>query len=631
MKSNNNPLTPDGATLNFGSFFSPPATAHWGDNANLTKEQVEFMMKRYAANYTLESSKSIEKTLKAKIDGTDIGDMMRNPSTEGSGQQKFVSSEEIGRQLFEKTVQLVQDCGKVFYHVVVTNYNVSDCILDRSQELTQMNVRNQEIEEGINAISSSVHPEEYFNAKRSIEEAEKTKILKAFHFAHWLLTTGTAKEKKPIGDVTVVENLTKEVEAIGPEFKARTGWTIVDIVDRDIRFDIPPSWRQLTQIAMRFETVFRQTNQYYNDYDPELSILKEELNQKYQMQYIEAYENKLRNQRQIIGLKEEQTKLKRETETTSVLTHINIAFSTAITLLTGKIKLAVRGHQEIISKLQSTVQLKNNGDYPGDVVANPFDSSNLAGMIENLRSAYVEANIVTFKNKFMEVLNFRLPKEKEEDPLYGVQIISQRLHMWQSMKLFQYLTEDIFWTVCFLRQYSPESEIYKEALKISMNYIHQIHVEKKDIPNNQTLLYSGMPVFSHIMTWLHSVYSPTLDFTNGKRRGGGFQRGKFQRQNSETGFAANDSTVLAGMNLAEPTYNREVTRKDNVYVMDANGKRQMYTATAVKCPDCATVKKHTFPQCYLGCCSACNMYGHKSNQCRQRQASSSNKEKKASV
>lgn len=84
------------------------------------------------------------------------------------------------------------------------------------------------------------------------------------------------------------------------------------------------------------------------------------------------------------------------------------------------------------------------------------------------------------------------------------------------------------------------------------------------------------------------------------------------------GFVGEESNIIKQLRPADSGYDREVTRKDNVFVIDANGVRHLYTATKVACPNCATAnKKHPNPYCYQSQCKKCKFFGQKIDVCRQ--------------
>ncbi len=622
---------------NASSFVGTIVSEQWGGMlAKLTKEQVHLYLKDHAASFTLETAKSIEKTLIARIESTDIGAMKTViGSTNASTTRNTTNIEEVGRLLYDRTIRLVKDCGNVFYHVVITNYDVAMSVKEKSYELSLAQNETLRIENAIQElVSETSYSHEMFKAKAEIDTKEKLSILRTYHFYYWISSALTSAERDEIRTTYHISDVSQLVQNLTKIEWKRPVWDLQKIAElhsaqvrEDKCYRIRPELQSLLVIFLR--------SKYYKDYyEIEESILREKIQDIFLKQYVDHCDHQSDKSRRVLQLRETLNQNKRDSDILKIITCVQNGFTTAITMIVGKLKSAVANYPEIISRLQSTVQLQNmDDDQIGEVIHNPYHDNNLAGMLENLRVAFVEANIVTFKNKLMEALNFRLPKDQMEDPQYGIQSLNQRIYVWKSMQLFQYLTEDIFWTVHFLRMYPPDSEIYKEALRVSMDYIHKVHVEKKDIPNEAALIHPGMPILSHLVTWITKVYAPTKNFSNGRRRGDYNNRGSTSQQNntnynnskynSEYGYAAIDPNI-ANATIVSGKYSKIITREDNLCILDNNGRRKFYTATEKPCEMCKNRddnthqrKGHASPFCYTRQCAVCKLYGHHSNDCHQ--------------
>lgn len=615
----------------FSPFMGTNVSEQWGGVATLTKEQVHLYLKDHAASFTMESAKSIEKTLIARIESTDIGD---NKTILGASSNSTKPNiEEIGRILYDRTIRLVKDCGNVFYQVVITNYDVAQSVREKSYELSLTQAENLKIENLMQELSSEVSmTSDMMNAKSVLDVKEKMSILRTYHFYYWACTAALPEEKEEIRTIYKISDISQIIHQLTNSEWKRPVWDLNSIAE------IPPSevrsnkFYKIRAEVQSVLVIFLRSQYYKNYYSIEETLLREKIESFYLERSVDMYTARSENQKKMNQLKEVLNQNKREAEILKIITCVHNGFTTAITMIVGKLKSAVAPYPEILSKLHSTVQLSNgDDDHNGDVLSNPYHDNNLAGMLENLRIAFVEANIVTFKNKLMDALNFRLPNNQIDDAQHGIQSLTQRIYVWKSMQLFQYLTEDIFWTVHFLRMYPSDSEIYKEALRVSMDYIHKVHIEKKEIPNEAALLYPGMPILSHLVTWLTKVYAPSKDFSNGKRRGeypnSNQQKTKYNtnkyNNNTEIGFAANDPNIANAM-IVSGKYSKFITREDNLCILDSHGRRKFYTATEKPCEICLQngvgnhKTKHAPPQCYLKLCHICRLYGHTPANCHQQ-------------
>ena len=614
------------------TFLGSTVPEQWGD-AQLTKAQVDTYLKRFAVNFSEEASKSIEKTLKAKIDGTDIGDLSR--AEDGGGNtSKFPNTEEIGRSVYGKVIQLIRDCGGPLYVVVVTNYSVNNCVMEMSAELSVQNVRCAEIDAIISSLSTSHYSDQYLKAKNKVESKDKKRLLLNLHLCYWACSGITSVEEEGI----IKEGIDPPKKVIeqytGQKWQKRP--TVQDVVELAAnQLYGHPQLKLPERIMSSYDLYFQDSTHYQTYVLSDVVTLNEEMEAKYYRRFLIECDEQIDKNEKIRLLKEEQMTLRKAAQSLTVITHVNIAYSTAITLITAKIKRAFQLYEDIKAKLRSTVQLNNHGAEPGEVIVNPLDNSNLAGILENLRLAYADANLVAFKHKLMEVLNYKVPKEKMDDPMFAIQAITQKMQLWQSMKLFQYLTEDIFWTVVYLRAHDISSTFYNEALQVSMEYIYKIETQKEAIPQDQALLHPNMPIFSHLKTWVTKVKVPAIEFTNGKKRGvylsnaaqnttprGRYSDGKNRTNNTENGYIATDTMAEATIITTE-SFDKEVTRKDNFCILlETNGTRVPYTATLKRCMLCDRTTKKTNkthqPLCYAGQCQICRYFGHKAPNCHQK-------------
>jgi len=291
-------------------------------------------------------------------------------------------------------------------------------------------------------------------------------------------------------------------------------------------------------------------------------------------------------------------------------------------------------------KLQQTVNLPTAGDGE-QVISNPYDNNSLLGMLQILKDNYVQLNLVTFKAKLIEILNSKLQPHEMHDPEIGIQCIERKLQEWNSQNMSQYFTQDIFWTVCFLRQYDTHCDLYKKSLEHVVQFIHKQSSEHALLigTSTSTMLYPGKPIFSNLIDWIKSVYILTSKekekgqnngqskYNNNKSQNNNSNTKQYQQKqqhlrSSESAFVAQPDTVQFNKLIAinsDEVFDREVLRSDARCILDQNGKKILYTATVGPCEQCCEEShEHQKPQCYVKKCNRCKHFGHKSNNCKQK-------------
>ena len=415
----------------------------------------------YAKTMTVEASARLDKTYQSKINGTDIGDV-KTFDGQGGGKMQI---EEIGRLIHESTMSLIKGCGDVFHHVVQKNVDVQKCSTSLSQKLQELNSDISLMENSI-LTSPERLPETYFKSKANVMIEGKKKFL----YYHYLMKNYADKLNSGI------------VESTDPAFVAwgkeeidlwdDQSWNVYTIIE-DVTFDPTnaASLRGAKDSFKAYEKYFDKPSSLYDKYLGDVEIIKQTIESQMHQDYFNHIQEHQKEMNKINQLKENLSNKKNIVQDLTVLSNIHIAFSTAIMLIVGKVKQSVRNYPEIVSKLQCRVILSETNQ----VVENPFEKNSLSGLMEILRSEFVKANLVQFKHKLLDVLNFRLSKtQMEGSPFHGVQAITQKINVWKSMNLFSYLNEDIFWTVSYLRMYNTDTEIYQKALSHSMEFIHRV-------------------------------------------------------------------------------------------------------------------------------------------------------------
>lgn len=620
--------------LTSGSTYTGKTLPMFEEVENLDKDQINYLIIEYAKTLTVEAAGKVDKTYQAKINGTDVGD--KKPFEQNGFKVPY---ETAGRLIFESVVALLKSCSKELYWSVMANVDVNSAIDILTSKLHSNNERFEELESNVTRSVGNLFPEEYFKAEAELNVSERRRIIKFLYCRDWdklqLEIKSKADANTPMSEDEIRESLTacRRTWNIQQIFRGEGKWFGSEL-DEDVLDAIDEVPRN---VFAKFKS---SGSEFYKQYEIDISTLTTRTQNEARSNYVESYREYKESLAKINKDKELYGKMKVRRNELETIKQINIAFSTAITLIVEKLKNAVKSYPEIVAKLHGTVKLAQTPD----VLHDPYNSSSLTGMLEIMRSEFVKASLVMFKHKLLEVMNLRLNKDQMDgDPNHGIQSIQRHINAWKSMQLFKYLTEDIFWVVVFLRQYSPESEIYQRGIERTMEYIHRVQTGELGL-RNTNLLHPGMPILSDLFEWLNRVYAQSIDYTSQNKKKKSFNpssssnqgnNGKNDNNKGQTvsrfhknypnneiqwANAAVESTfVQKQMKPAAASYDREVLRKENIGIKnESNGQWHLYTATKLACTSCTSPEKtHPKPFCYLGKCKKCGFFGHATLLCLQ--------------
>ncbi len=608
-----------------------------------------------ASTHTITSARDHQKSTISKLDNLDLTVNIKSIESLSSGGNKIQVIESVARRILEAVLSSMMDFGTLAVNLILCNGSLQNEI-NRVTELLTSQVKNVEL---LKERATQLKPEQVpSNVIESRQEMKRDKIMKAVIYLHYRFTYANNLPKSGNGDSDAA------LEQMYSEFKV-SNWTAesiyyFDITDGDlenfnnfisqsedffqgIKNELVPRKNLVSRNGPLPGVQSLMTYEHFLEKDiARISeMIKYETNQIVVREYDKYMKKKAEYDRCVLAVAESQTVSNKMTSLSTVLT----TYSLIISRLTMKLKTALAPFPDIISKMQNIIQLPN-----GDVISNPFDSNSLVGMIAIFYKEYAKANLVSFKHRLLEVLNFRLRKDQMDDPSIGGQIIIQKIYTWKSMKLFQFFTEDIFWTVSFLLMYHPESDIYKKCLEHSMDYIHKTSdealISMMRVSNvgsvhsgssafDKRLLFAGMPIFSNLYEWVHNVYKSSQDYNKKQLDNGGGAKGPnngnytssagkpsssstnptSHKNYGSVAFVAKEKTAMMMKQLDPEPFDREVFRKEMYYVLDQNGNRVLYTATVNACTLCLSNNKHPRPICFVGNCFKCNYYGHKERDC----------------
>jgi hypothetical protein len=315
-----------------------------------------------------------------------------------------------------------------------------------------------------------------------------------------------------------------------------------------------------------------------------------------------------------------------------VFNSILIGLHACLVKITGKIKSAARESVAIVDKLKMTTTL----DTTGEVILDPYGTSNLSGIVQCLYNSYSKPSFVVFSRKLLELIS---DSEKLEvctkTPMVAVGHIQDKLKQWRQLDLWKFMTLDIMFTVSFVRALHIKSDLRSKASYHMSEYIAK---HKNDDIDGVEFDDNSMPMFDDMCAWIQDVYKESKDFDASgnaasgqteeqqgqhaeQKNNGNSGGGKKQRQRAEQAAAAAQSNVK----MAKGPYSREVTNSEQVFVINHQyGSQQIYIALHKACELCSKVTKATpkanrvhNPVCYSGACVKCGMFGHGHANCLQ--------------
>ncbi len=343
--------------------------------------------------------------------------------------------------------------------------------------------------------------------------------------------------------------------------------------------------------------------------------------------------------------------LSKESQMQCVLYGLQSAFSRIV----AKIKLAVKGYDAIIQCLEGRCTL----ECTKDVIVDPYNTDNLAGMYQLLCSAYNEPSLDLFNNMLMGLFTHEESVSVcKESPLHPVVSMERLLRSWNQLDLWRFMTKDRLFVVALLRSLPLNSEIRKLAVAHVTEYVNAQQQLLKQCGGNEdeynrvcagmTNGKNDMPMFTDLTDWWRDVYVKSIELSqSGNNTGGntggnpGNTKGNPQKGATEGGNVggvygggkpyvrhprggitetAAQADVLKFVDYKVP-FKREVLRSEALHCVNkATGQQHLYTATNEVCIMCVSKdreKKHTNPGCFPFACKKCNMFGHIGADCNQ--------------
>lgn len=333
------------------------------------------------------------------------------------------------------------------------------------------------------------------------------------------------------------------------------------------------------------------------------------------------------------SLEDEKKSLRKDIERYITVNIIVDSVRSTIVLLVNKIKGCLNAYPIIVTKLTATTCL----EMTGELITNPYESSNLAGIIQLLKKEYHTANLARFNRDFSDLLTCKVTAAKlAENPLLASQQTDKRIAEWVSLNSWAFMTPDIFFTNILLG-YLTNDQFKQKCVAEVIDFVNKIDSgDVKDTASvtSATVGFGSMPIYQHLVQFMktqfesanylsitgkHSAQPNANVNTNATRNPPAPQR----RFGLHTAAAA--TATSASKEFATGPFSNEVNRASKtLWCKDVQaGIEYPYVAMKEKCAQChgktagdTKVEMHS-PRCFGGVCNRCNMYGHKQYNCLQ--------------
>lgn len=332
-------------------------------------------------------------------------------------------------------------------------------------------------------------------------------------------------------------------------------------------------------------------------------------------------------------LEEEKMLLRKDMERYITVNILVDGVRSTMVLLVNKIKGCLMSYPIIVTKLTATTSL----EMTGELITNPYESSNLAGIIQLLRREYHTANLARFNRDFSDLLTCKVTAAKlAENPLLASQQTDKRIAEWVSLNSWAFMTPDIFFTNILLG-YLANDQFKQKCVAEVIDFVNKIDSgDVKDTASvtTSTVGFGSMPIYQHLVQFMKTQYESAnylsitgkqgmQSNTNVNANGARPPQTPQRRFGMQTAAAA--TTTPGTREFATGPFSSEVNRASKtLWCKDVQaGIEYPYVATKEKCAVChgktagdTKVEMHS-PRCFGGVCNRCNMYGHKQFNCLQ--------------
>jgi hypothetical protein len=304
----------------------------------------------------------------------------------------------------------------------------------------------------------------------------------------------------------------------------------------------------------------------------------------------------------------------------------------AKTNISKKVKLAVKNYPVLIEKLNERIAVN------GILVKDSYNTDNLTGMYNILKRTYGKATLISVNRWLLDSMSMSVTYEAlKSNPEHGLNMVLECLKEEEQIKLWEYMTKDMFFTALLLRMYQNNQSLYVDIAQEAMRYLHQQEQDHMMLTNDElTSEERAMPIFFHLNHHIKEVLVKAKDFakkndqnttkpTDGTNTSG---KGSGNKNKLPSGLETAANATDKSDNKKDPkfrdisnmTFKKEVTRSENLGYQSKYGKWYPYTATKEVCKKCKSdiaKERHKEPLCSLDACPKCGLFGHRKYNCKQ--------------
>ena len=359
----------------------------------------------------------------------------------------------------------------------------------------------------------------------------------------------------------------------------------------------------------------------------ELKVIAKEVSE---AKYYSALKNYMANIDKQNSSKASLAGLRKKQQRNNVFDTVFQSLIAAKTNISKKVKLAVKNYPVLIEKLNERIAVN------GILVKDSYNTDNLTGMYNILKRTYGKATLISVNRWLLDSMSMSVTYETlKSNPEHGLNMVLECLKEEEQIKLWEYMTKDMFFTALLLRMYQNNQSLYVDIAQEAMRYLHQQEQDHMMLTNEElTSEERAMPIFFHLNHHIKEVLVKAKDFAkkneqittkptdgaNTSAKGGG-KTTKIPT-GLETAANATDKSETKKdkfRDVKNMTFKKEVNRNENLgYYHPKRGKWFPYTATKEACKKCQSDKdQHSAPLCFLMMCTKCGLYGHRQFTCKQ--------------
>ena len=198
--------------------------------------------------------------------------------------------------------------------------------------------------------------------------------------------------------------------------------------------------------------------------------------------------------------------LRKQQQRNNVLDTVFQSLIAAKTAISKKVKGAVKEYPILIEKLNERVAIQ------GTLVKDSYNNDNLTGMYMILKRTYGKATLISVNRWLMDSMGMNVSFDTLKDnPESGLNMVLECLKEEEQIKLWEYMTKDMFFTALLLRMYQPNQSLYVDIAQEAMRFLH-LQEQDQVLVDDLTAEERAMPVFFHLNHHIKEVLVKAKDF-----------------------------------------------------------------------------------------------------------------------